>query len=494
MRLRNTIRLHGLFIAIFLIALFLRLYKLPQTTTFGRDQGIDFLTVRDMILTHKPTLLGIKVSIADFHQGPIYLYMLVPLFVLMHGNPLAGAYTAVVVAGLTLLILYAVMTKFFGKTAALLSSILFAVSPEFFREGTTPLYQHFVPLFLVGGIGLLLLFFELKNPVRKSVVMGLVGLMMGLSLELHFLAITSCIAIPIFLTVWHRKELKYLPCYGLGLVVGLSPTMAFEVRHQFLNTHLFWEYLVTPHLGGTARSIIDFLKPWVEGMAKWYGADNGWLGGLLLITAVAGTSLMRFRKQSEKIMHQLFIVTGVTTLVFELGLHSFEPHYALPVWTLLLMIAPLWLTKVRFEQRVFVYIGVGLLVAVNVFTVVRFYSTNHGYAMAPGWTLPKIEDVATIIADDAHQLSGVNVASLLDGDTRAYPLRYTLVWKGLRLDSEEKYPESKVLYVVTTRTPQDLENSIEWEVASFKPYLIGQQWDLENGIILYRLNKNSTGR
>ena len=140
---------HYLFFLILALALFLRVYRLEYLTTFGGDQGQDFLVVRDMVLFHKWTLLGIKTSIAPFFQGPIYLYMLYPFFVLFNLQPIAGAVAAVVISTITLVLLYVTVNKYFSQKAALLSSLLFATSPGFIMYGRTPLYQHILPLFIV---------------------------------------------------------------------------------------------------------------------------------------------------------------------------------------------------------------------------------------------------------------------------------------------------------------------------------------------------------
>ena len=66
MKLRSILLFHLPFLIICLVAFFLRFHRISILTTFGRDQGIDFLTVKEMIVDHKLTLLGINVSIADF--------------------------------------------------------------------------------------------------------------------------------------------------------------------------------------------------------------------------------------------------------------------------------------------------------------------------------------------------------------------------------------------------------------------------------------------
>ena len=80
-RLYKWLRNNWLFLCILGITVGLRAYRLETLTTFGRDQGIDFASVYDILINKNLTLIGIKTSIGDFFQGPLYLYSLVPFFI-----------------------------------------------------------------------------------------------------------------------------------------------------------------------------------------------------------------------------------------------------------------------------------------------------------------------------------------------------------------------------------------------------------------------------
>jgi 4-amino-4-deoxy-L-arabinose transferase-like glycosyltransferase len=480
---------HLPFILILILALFVRAYKLPTLTTFGRDQGIDFLSVRQMIVTHHPTLLGIKVSLADFHQGPVYLYMLIPLFWLLGLHPIAGAVTAVAVAGLTVVALYLFLMNFFDRSTALLSCLLFAVSPELVKYGNTPLYQHFLPLAFIFCMWALLLFLEANNVFKKRIWMTVLGIVVGLSLELHFLAITLCVATPILILLKNKKDIVHLPFYLGGLLIGMSPTILFEVRHDFLNTRLLWQYLSSSSSSASYFNP-NIVMPWLTGAAAWLGAEKYILGWFVLLSGVFSVFKVKSTNLRYGMLQQLLVTLTGVTIILQLALTSFEPHYALPIWLLLIILLPLWLSMYPQPYKFIAYTFVSIIILANAVTVVTRFSQNHGYSMPVGWSLTKIISTTTLIADDVDIGSGVNVASLLDGDTRAYPLRYTLAHQGIELDSVEKYPESRVLYVVTTKNAQQLLAATEWEITSFQPAVIGQEWDLGDHIKLYRLDKS----
>ena len=63
------------------ISFLTRFYRLRELTTFGGDQGVDYLRVFEMLESRRPTLLG-PVTHVGVYLGPLYYYMLVPFFLI----------------------------------------------------------------------------------------------------------------------------------------------------------------------------------------------------------------------------------------------------------------------------------------------------------------------------------------------------------------------------------------------------------------------------
>lgn len=465
------------FLIILFIAIFLRVFRIDQLTTFGGDQGIDFLTVKDMIIQHKLTLIGIKTSIAPFFQGPLYLYMLLPFFILFHLQAIAGAVAAVVISIAGLILLYITMSKYFSKTAAILSSLLFAVSPQFIVYGNTPLYQHFLPLFIISSIYLFL--YEKKN----GLIFILLGLSAGLGMELHFLNIILALGLLIGLLITVKKQLQAVGFYLSGLVVGLSPTLLFELRHNFLNTHLFLSYQGAGH----SLTPTDVFGQWVNGAAIFLGGNSPIVGFLILIFALITLFTAEIASNHYAHLRKLTLIVIGITLLLSLKFAAFEPHYALPVWILFLFILPIGGEKLFPSKSGLVIIV--LLIAFNFFSSIMLLNNNHGYTMPSGWTLKKINAIGQIISLDSRTHPKFNVASLLDGNTRTYPVRYTTEINGGTPDAVENYPSDNYLYVVSYGDASRLFHVSTWEVVSLAPFQIGSTWALGDNIYLYRLDR-----
>jgi len=475
---KKFLKTHFFFFLSLILALALRVYRIDTLTTFGRDQGIDFISVYKIIATRKPTLLGIKVSLGEFFQGPIYLYLLLPLFYLLNFNPLAGAYTALLVSLITLIIIYRLTSQIFGKKSANFSALLFAVSTELVTYGNTPLYQHFAPLFMTTSLFFFWKFIRKNKPLDVL----LTGLAAGLAMETHWLFSSFSLAVFIYLTL---RKLKLIPTYLFGLLLGLLPTIVFELRHNFLNTHLFANYL---HQGNRlSDNWLVKTQVWLRALAIFFGGRNLYLGSILGLGLIIFLVFKKLKNKKNKAWFNLFWLLAITSLIISAKMSSLQPHYFLPLWIIVLIILPAVFFK-GFGRK-WGNLTLISLVGFNLLATVSQLNLNHGYHMPPGWSLKKIEKTAELIAQDSKNYQNFNVASLLDGDTRTYPLRYSLLTRELAIGRVEDYPQNDHLYLVAPKS-KNIQADVPWEITSMKPFFIGRRWDLGEGIILYRLDKN----
>jgi len=470
------------FITVLVLAFILRVYRLSDLTTFGGDQGQDFLVVKDMVLYQKWTLLGIKTSGYSFFQGPVYLYMIYPFFLLFNLNPLAGAISAVFYSMISIIILYILGIKFFTKRVATISSLLYAVSGELIIFGNTPLYQHFLPLFII--ISLYLFLIEKKN----ILIYILLGFSVGIGIELHLLNISLVLAIFIYLFIYEKKNLKNLLNYIFGVILGISPTIAFELRHNLLNT----KYLLNYQPQNSIHfKLIDILNQWFEGFNVYYGGRYVFTGLFILfiyVLFVFNKNNINYSNKLKKLSLILITVSIILSIVFS----AFGHHYLIPFWILLLIIIPISIENL-FSKKIGNIIVAVLIVSNLIFSLGRL-NDNHGYSMPDGWTLKKIVYTSKIIGQDSLNHPNFNVAALLDADSRAYPLRYATEVYGLKPESVVNYPSNNFLYVVTRNSEEEMFEVTTWEVRTFRPFKIGNSWDLGEGIYLYRLDKILSGK
>lgn len=465
------------FIFILVSAIFLRVFRLSELTTFGGDQGQDFLVVKDMVLYQKWTLLGIKTSGYSFFQGPVYLYMIYPFFLLLKLNPISGAVAAIFYSMISLIILYILGIKFFTKRIAIISSLLYTVSGEFIIFGNTPLYQHFLPLLIIIS----LYFFLIKK--KNILIYILLGLSVGIGIELHLLNISLVLAIFIYLLIYEKRKIDKIFSYIFGIILGVSPTIAFELRHNLLNTR----YLLNYHpQNETEFQLVQIFNQWFEGFNVYFGGRNILIGIFLLLIYIV--FLIRKSKTEYSLkLKRLSLILIVVSIILSIIFSAFGHHYLIPFWTLLLIIIPVIIESI-FNTKI-ANIIVVILVASNLFFSLDKLNDNHGYSMPDGWSLKKIVYTSKIIAKDSPEHPNFNVAALLDPVSRAYPLRYATEVYGQKPEPVENYPSNNYLYVVSRYNRNKMSEITTWEVTSFYPFKIGETWDLKDGIYLYRLDR-----
>lgn len=472
---------HNLFILILLIAFFLRTYRLDFLTTFGHDQGVDFLTVREMILTHHLTLIGIKTSLAEFFQGPLYLYLLLPFFWIMNMNLLAGPVAAVAISLITLCLLYTVLVKFSGIRAGIIGAAIFTVSPQFIQYGNTPLYQHFTPLFYIICIYFLYCSTVDKHNIRYAF---LASLFAGLSLELHFLSISLALTILIIIILNKTDKLKSILAFLMGFIVGLIPTILFEVRHNFLNTRYLFQYLSS--YSGPTADLPSKLMAWINGASTFFGAENR-LEGILILMIIC---FILTRKESSKsfiFIRKIDLILLFISFIFCFKLSSFWWWYPLPFWVASLLLISIYFANHLTNKLILTIFS--LIIISNLYFSLSIMNNNHGFYMPPGWSLRKIDTIAKVIAEDTvGDMGNFNVISFLD-NTRAYPLRYALEIRGKTPGKVTDYNQNNALYIVSSDNIDKVMSSKIWELQEFSPFRFGNSWNMEDNIFLYRLDK-----
>lgn len=108
--------------------------------------------------------------------------------------------------------------------------------------------------------------------------------------------------------------------------------------------------------------------------------------------------------------------------------------------------------------------------------------------MPKDWNYLAVKKSAEIILKE--NLQNFNIASLLSGDTRDYPLRYLLTIAGKPPLEVDQYPQADNLFVISKHNKEETINNSVWEISSFCPCELVKIWDIQNNIKLYLLAKS----
>lgn len=169
---------------------------------FFGDIGWFYLSARDALLAGQFPLLGITASMTWLHQGPLWTYMLVPAFWLSNFHPLSPVIFALILTIFLIPSFYFLISEFFNKKTAFLSTLILFLNPWLMMHLRTPYHTSPIPLFEVI---FLVVFIKRRD--------FLAGLFAGLLYQLHLL---TFIFWPLLFFRISKKTL-------LGFFLGILP-------------------------------------------------------------------------------------------------------------------------------------------------------------------------------------------------------------------------------------------------------------------------------
>ncbi len=243
---------------ILLLGLFFRIYKLEIFFPFGHDQDLFAWIAKDIIIDGHVRLIGQETSIIGVFIGPLFYYLIAFAFALFKMNPLSAAVVTTVVSMATIISIYRVFSKFFGKKVGLIGSFLYAVSP-----GAVFLDRWVVPTqpTILWAVWYL---YVLLSTIKGSLPLILLSILVGLIWHIHIAFIPLLILLPFAYLLSDKNKPKFrLKTTVISfLIVGifLAPFFLFEIRHGFgqINSLINAVYNDHDNLRGTGRLIKVF--------------------------------------------------------------------------------------------------------------------------------------------------------------------------------------------------------------------------------------------
>ena len=252
-----------LLLGILVFAAFLRLYRIQDYMTFLGDEGRDVLIV-DNILHGKLTLLGPTASVGGFFLGPIYYHFMAPFLFIFNYSPVRPEVMVALFGIATVYLIYKFSREIFNSRVGLISALLYSISPVVIAYSRSSWNPNIFPFF-----SLLTLFIIYKAQVKNNIKLFMLGgVLLGISMQLHYLALFLgfIIAVYILSTFIIRYFFKssrdililiksYLSIL-FGFIIGLSPFLAFEIRHGLPNIKSIFNFIL--HSGDTGVGIRFF--------------------------------------------------------------------------------------------------------------------------------------------------------------------------------------------------------------------------------------------
>lgn len=480
--------------SILLLGAYLRLYKISAYMTFLGDEGRDVLIVKRMIVDGKWTLLGPTASVGGFFMGPIYYYFMVPFLWLWRLDPVGPAIMVALFGIATIYLMYHVGKDVVSTPFGLLAASLYAVSPLVIAYSRSSWNPNIVPFFA------LLLFYALWKLAENDawqLFFG-VGVLLGIGLQLHYTFLFLYVVTILWMLTKRRLKIywKQYVVSGLGIITGLSPFLAFEVRHGFANirsivafvfqgkdtgfsishfttniTDVFYRLFSRLILRFPDQNMSAVLPAWQKNI--W--GTSVWL--LLLMTTGISIYLFLKRKEYKNQFSLLFLWLGIVLLFFGLYKKSIYDYYFgimffVPFFLTALVITTLW--QKRWGKILAAGSLVGLLVLNWQGRPFR-YIPNHQLAQA------KLIAEAVLSKTDGKPFN----FALISGGNSDHAYRYFFeIWnykpitiENIVNDPDRQTVTDQLLVVCEYSICEPIGHSL-WEIAGFGRAEIAGVWDV----------------
>lgn len=479
-----------LIILIILTGLFLRLHNISFTTTFGGDQGYDLAAVRKIVVQKDITLLGPKIgpynSYGNLYLGPAYYYLLLPGLVAANFDPVGPAIFTALLAVVTIFLIYKICELYLNRVIGLLAALLYATNPFLIHQSQASSNPHLTPFFAA-----LTLLSILKMRTSKYLIWPIVaGLSSGIAFQLHYLGI-SLLLISITCVFRNRKNLAILL---FSYFLALLPQIIFELRHNFFVFHLFInQFFFHKSTASPGQFFYHISQGYSDISTLFFGniVNDFFLLILIVILNIKFAGLNKKYRSTIILMFAVIILSIFPSALFSGRL---MPHYLSASYPAIVIVfgVACWQFLILCKGPFYKALVIILISSVFAGNLTGLdLASKQGYTMPKGLNLIGVRKASLIIAGDVNTGKKFNIASALDGDTRSMPYRYLVDVYGRKAEAVENYEKIDSLYLISRDANGKILQYTVWEVSAFKPFKIVKSWDIQNGIRLLKLIKDT---
>jgi 4-amino-4-deoxy-L-arabinose transferase-like glycosyltransferase len=512
---KSQISNKGIIVLILLVAAFLRLYKIQDYMTFLGDEGRDVLVAYNILHGHL-TLLGPTSSVGGFFLGPIYYYFMAPFLLLFNYNPVGPAVMVAFFGIATVWLIYQFCSELFNKKIGIIAAALYAVSPLVIAYSRSSWNPNPLPFF-----ALLALYVVYKASQKNSArLFFLVGILLGIAMQLHYLTLFLGAVIfayvilaqvinntrkwtKVFLTSFKQNLLILF-----GFLVGWSPLLAFEFRHNFIDFKNISNFVL--HSGNTGAgpnflyTIYDvffrlfgrlvFYFP-AKDQLKLYssGLLDLWSGCIILIAVLSVFLILRnfykslkLNKKDSKKYLLIFLWFAFGVLLFGFYKKPIYDYYFAFMFPLPFILVGGFIYRIS-EFKNFGKIIAGLIlffvIVLNLWGVPFKYPANR--------QLNQMETISRFVNSKVEG-KPFNFALITGGNSdHAYRYFFT-IWGNppVTIENNQNDPTRKTvtnqLFVVCESLPCSPQGNSLWEIAGFGQADIAGKWDV-SVVQIYKL-------
>lgn len=280
---------------------------------FTYDQGRDLLAVKQIIETHKLTLIGPTTGLPGIFYGPWWYYFLVPLFIASKGNPVAITLDFAVIGIANILLTFLLIRKITKNNPIALGAAFIVSMSHAFITASSQIWSPSLALPVM-----LLYIYSLVKITEKprKLWFFISGLSAALVMETGAafgIVLTIATAVTFLLVKQFPK--KYIPYFLIGVLTILLPRIIFDLRHEFLMTEAVSSWLTHPKVYQEKLNIVQRLISRVNVfyliLAQTFTQSNKFLAAIPALTIIYAIYSSRLKIFKNTLFKTLFLVAAI---------------------------------------------------------------------------------------------------------------------------------------------------------------------------------------
>lgn len=349
---RNIVSL----LLIFAAGIFLRVYQIGTNYSFSGELGKELLYIRQFVISHTLPLVGMTTSHEWLSYGPIYYWLMIPIYKIFLGDPFILFWVALAVSVLGLILNYQVIKKIADEKIAMLSTLIMAFSPLLISQ--TRLSKLHVFFWVIMPV-LTYLIYLLWNGKKKWIVPT--GVVFGILFSFHFSQIP--ILGVIILLFWIKKNIYKVSdwiLFGLGVAIP-NLTLLWQDK----NLAIWLPYRILNIANKNPLGTLQSLNEYFGLNIFWDG--RLWIIGLIVFAIVFAHYIIKNKHRFTKDFLPFYLISSISLMLVANILHGAPPfHYFLPIFTILPVLYAIYLKKMKFWPLVIIpVIVVNLISFIN---------------------------------------------------------------------------------------------------------------------------------
>ncbi len=481
----SFLKKNWLLISILIIGAFLRLYKIDGYMTFLGDEGRDVIIVRNLLVNADPILIGPGTSVGGMYLGPLYYYFMAPFLLLANFSPVGPAVGVALLGVATIYLVYLIGSEWFSKSAGLISSALFAISPTVITFSHSSWNPNIMPFF-----SLLSVYSIWKVWAKKEYTWLIVcAVSFAFVLQSHYLGLLLA---PVIFIYWFlsRVPRRYTIISILLFLFLMSPLLAFDVRHDWMNSRALYKFL-------TVRDETVAITPWTalpkiypiyeQVVASMLTAKQELVGKLISILLVIFGAFVLSKKTFNNRKSIILILNWLVFGLIGFGLYKqsvYDHYFGFLFPVPFLLVGAFFEHIFNFKSKLIKVVSILALVGLVLLNI-----KNNPFRYQPNYQMKRAQNVTNKVLEIAEG-KPFNLAVLAE---RNYEdgYRYFMEVKGAKVMHADRWDQKTIVdnLIVICEKPKekcDPTHSSKAEVANFGWSKIDSEYEVD-GVIIFKL-------